>query len=104
MDWLRSCSGTALEALTARRTLYISSIAAACGLAGTWLPQIEWNGKHIFDIPTWALWVIVALFALLLIAYDFAHRQRMASVPKIRTSFDQYDQGIVQSPVIYKIE
>jgi len=102
MDWLRSRYSTAIDVLTTKRTLYIGSIGAACAFAGTWLPQIEWNGRRIFDIPTWALWVIVALAALLLIAFDYCHRQRVALEPKINTSFDQYDTGVVQSPVVYK--
>ncbi len=74
MDWLSSRYNTALEALTAKRTLLVGSVVTACGIVGAWLPQIEWNGKQMFlGIPTWTWWVIVALSALLGIAFEYEH-------------------------------
>jgi len=102
MDWLNSRYNTAIEALTAKRTLLVGSIVAACGIAGTWLPQIEWNGRQMFDIPTWTWWAVVALAALLGITFEYAHRTRTVLVPKIKTSFDQNDSGVVHTPAKFK--
>jgi hypothetical protein len=103
MDWLISRYNTALEALTAKRTLLVGSVVTACGIVGAWLPQIEWNGKQMFlGIPTWTWWVIVALSALLGIAFEYAHRTRIVLAPKIKTSFDQNDGGVVHTPTKFK--
>jgi hypothetical protein len=98
MDWFKDRIETVKEALTARRAFYISVIFAVATFAATWIPQIEWRGKPLLDVPSWTWGVIGALVSFIYFLLQYANSQRLALAPKIKLSFNKDESGIVQTP------
>jgi hypothetical protein len=97
-DWFKDRFETAKEALTVKRVFAIGAIAAVATFAMTYMPQIEWRGKPILDVPSWTWGVIGALVAVIYFLWEYANTQRLALVPKVKLSFDKNHSCIVQTP------
>ena len=105
MHWLKDRIATAMEAFTARRTFVVGAIVAVGTLVFNYLPQLSWTGVPVlFDVPALAWAVLAALLAMIYFLFEYAHRNRMILIPKIRPSFDQHEGGVVQTPTKFKDE
>jgi hypothetical protein len=106
MDWIKTRFTTALEALTLRRVFAIGGIFAAAAAVAAFVPKISWSGQPmLLNTPAWAWAVMAALLMTLYFVFEYAHRKRMELVPRFSVSFDQDQNGIVQTPTtIMKIE
>ena len=105
MHWLKDRIATAMEAFTARRTFVVGAIVAVGTLVFNYLPQLSWTEVPVlFDVPALAWAVLAALLAMIYFLFEYAHRNRMILIPKIRPSFDQHEGGVVQTPTKFKDE
>lgn len=104
MQFLSERIETAIEAVTLRRLLAISSFAAAAsGAIWGWehiVPYLTERGMTgLAGIPIWAIGAFVFLLCALGSVFEYAHRLRISIRPKLRLSFNQDIGGIVETPL-----
>ena len=92
---------TIREAFTIRRVVALSTLGAAASLANQ-IPTIlaqHGDAAMTFGAPGWALAAIAVLLLTIFYLWEYAHRQRMALLPKFEVSFQQNGLGLVQGVV-----
>lgn len=101
MDWVAHRVETGHEAFTARRILLIATVFAFAASAKTIADWLIKKGDEavLMGAPPWAIGTIAALVAVIYILFEYAHRQRMALVPRFGISFKEKGLGIVQGTV-----
>lgn len=89
VDWIKQRITTAIEAFTLRRVLAVGGIFAVAGAVAGLAPKIKWGGLPMFlSTPAWIWGLIAALISGLYFVFEYAHRKRLETVPKIALSFN----------------